>query len=51
MTARRSNPRQRLAEIAGYLGGGLMLDGATLLVATSWAGDGGADPPGYPAAD
>lgn len=37
MTTHHSTPQQRLAEIAGYLGGGLMLGGATLLIATSWA--------------
>lgn len=29
--------RRRLTEVAGYVGGGLMLGGAALLVATSWA--------------
>ena len=31
-------PRIPWAEVAGYLGGGLVLVGAVLLVATSWAG-------------
>lgn len=31
-------PRTPWAEVAGYLGGGLVLVGAVLLVATSWAG-------------
>ena len=35
--SRRVRPRGRLAEIAGYLGGGLLLGGAALLVGNSWA--------------
>lgn len=34
---RHSTLRHGLAELAGYLGGGLMFGGAALLVATSWA--------------
>lgn len=33
----RPPPRRWLAELAGYLGGGLLFGGAVLLVATSWA--------------